>query len=54
MTLTLDHRFVTDFLRVLEPERTFTLEIENDESAALFLTDDGYSYVVMPLARDRR
>lgn len=54
VTLTLDHRFVSDFLRVLEPEGTFTLEIENDESAALFLTDDGYSYVVMPLARDRR
>lgn len=53
IAVTLDHRFVSDFLRVLDPERTFTIEIENQESAALFLTDDGYGYVVMPLARDR-
>ena len=53
ITLTLDHRFVADFLRVLDPEKTFTLEIENAESAALFTTDDGYGYVVMPFARDR-
>jgi DNA polymerase-3 subunit beta len=51
---TLDHRFVADFLQVLDAEKTLTLEIENDESAALFGTDDGYGYVVMPLARDRR
>jgi DNA polymerase-3 subunit beta len=53
ITLTLDHRFVADFLKVLEAEKTFTVEIENDESAALFSTDDGYGYVVMPLSRDR-
>ena len=38
--------------QVLEAEKTFTVEIENEESAALFSTDDGYSYVIMPLARD--
>jgi DNA polymerase-3 subunit beta len=53
IAVTLDHRFVSDFLRALDPERGFTIEIENQESAALFLTDDGYGYVVMPLARDR-
>ena len=53
ITLTLDQRFVADFLKVLEAEKTFTVEIENDESAALFSTDDGYGYVVMPLSRDR-
>jgi DNA polymerase-3 subunit beta len=53
ITVTLDNRFVADFLKVLDPERTFTLEIENDEAAALFSTDDGYGYVVMPLARER-
>jgi DNA polymerase-3 subunit beta len=53
VTVTLDHRFVADFLRVLDPETAFTIEIENAESAALFTTDDGYGYVVMPLARDR-
>ena len=50
--LTMDHRYVADFLKVLDPEKTVTLDIENGESAALFTTDDGYGYVVMPLARD--
>ena len=50
--LTMDHRFVADFLKVIDTEKTLTLDIESGESAALFTTDDGYSYVVMPLARD--
>lgn len=50
--ITLDHRFVADFLRVLEPEKTVSLDIQNNEAAALFTTDDGYGYVVMPLARE--
>lgn len=54
VTLTLDHRYVSDFLKVLEPDRTVSLEIEDGEAAALFQTDDGYAYIVMPLARDRR
>lgn len=53
ITVALDHRFVADFLKVLDTEKTFSVEIENGESAALFTTDDGYGYVVMPLARDR-
>jgi DNA polymerase-3 subunit beta len=52
ITVTMDNRFVADFLRVLDAERTFTVEIENEETAALFSTDDGYGYVVMPLARE--
>jgi DNA polymerase-3 subunit beta len=54
MTLTLDHRYVTDFLRVLDPERTFCLNVVDGDSAALLLTDDGYEYLIMPLARDRK
>lgn len=55
IAVTLDHQYVADFLRALtdDENRLFTIEIENQESAALFLTDDGYGYVVMPLARDR-
>jgi DNA polymerase-3 subunit beta len=52
VTVTLDHRFVADFLKVLDAEKTVHVDIENGESAALFTTDDGYGYVVMPLARD--
>jgi DNA polymerase-3 subunit beta len=51
--VTLDHRFVADFMKVLDVEKTFTIEIESGESATLFTTDDGYDYVVMPLSRDR-
>ncbi len=53
ITITLDHRFLADFLKVLDPEKTFTMEIENAETAVLCTTDDGYGYVIMPLARDR-
>jgi DNA polymerase-3 subunit beta len=51
--ITLDHRFLGEFLRVLDPQRSFTLDVKDAEEAALCLTDDGYGYVVMPLARDR-
>jgi DNA polymerase-3 subunit beta len=51
--ITLDPRFVIDFLKVLEPEKTFTLDLQDGDAAAVFTTDDGYGYVVMPLARDR-
>ena len=53
LSVTLDHKFVADFLKVLKPEQQFQLEIENADAAALFSTDDGYAYVLMPLARDR-
>lgn len=54
LTVTLDHRFVADFLKVLNPEQTVTIDIENAEAAAVFFADDkAYGYVVMPLSRDR-
>ena len=49
----LDPRFMIDFLKVLEPEKTFTLDLQDSDSAAVCSTDDGYGYVIMPLARDR-
>ena len=52
LTISLDHRFVEDFLRVLSSDTTFNLEVENSDAAALFTTTDGFAYVVMPLARD--
>ncbi len=50
--LMMDHRFVSDFLRVLDVDAPFTIEISTGSEPALFLTNDGYSYVVMPMARD--
>lgn len=54
LQITLDYRFIIDFLRVLDSESTFSMEIENADRAALCTTPDGYGYVIMPLARDRR
>jgi DNA polymerase-3 subunit beta len=48
-----DPRYVADFLRVLSPEQQITLSLIDDENAAVFRTTDGYTYVVMPLSRDR-
>lgn len=50
----LDPRYLSDFLKVLEPEQTFTLDLRDGESSAICSTDDGYSYVIMPLARDKK
>ena len=43
---------LSDFLKVLSAEQTFTIELRNAESAALCMTADGYACVIMPLARD--
>lgn len=48
----LDPRFVIDFLRVLDAANMVTVELTDAQSAAVFRTDDGYGYVVMPLAAD--
>ncbi|MEX0702573.1 MAG: DNA polymerase III subunit beta [Planctomycetales bacterium] len=48
-----DPRFVADFLRVLDPEQQVRLHLIDAESAAVFRVEDAYTYVVMPLSRDR-
>jgi DNA polymerase-3 subunit beta len=53
ISITLDPRFVSDFLKVLEPEKTFAIDLQDSDAAAVCTTDDGYGYVIMPLARDR-
>lgn len=53
ITVALDPRFAIDFLKVLDADKTFTLEVRDRESAVVCTTDDGYGYVIMPLARDR-
>lgn len=50
--ITLDHRFVADFLKVLDPEKSIILSVKDNDNAAVFATEDGYAYVVMPLSRD--
>jgi DNA polymerase-3 subunit beta len=53
ITVTMDHRYVTDFCRVLDAEQAFVIEIESSDKPAVLATDDGYRYVIMPMARDR-
>jgi DNA polymerase-3 subunit beta len=52
LSITLDPRYVSDFLKVLDPEKVITMELKDAESAAVCTSDDGYGYVIMPLARD--
>jgi DNA polymerase-3 subunit beta len=54
LVITLDPRYLSDFLRVLNPEAMLLIEIRDAESAAVCSTEDGYAYVIMPLARDQR
>lgn len=53
ITLTMDHRYLADFCKVMDNESTVVMEIESAKSPALLQTDDGYAYVIMPMARDR-
>ncbi len=53
IAIKLDPRYLADFLKVLDSEKTFTFDVKDSDAAALATTDDGYSYVLMPLARDR-
>ena len=53
IAITLDPRYLVDLLKVLDQEKTFTLDLADGDSAAVATTDDGYGYVIMPLARDR-
>jgi DNA polymerase-3 subunit beta len=51
IAIKLDPRFVMDFLKVLDPEKNFTLDLKDSDNAAVCSTDDGYGYVIMPLAQ---
>ncbi len=50
--LKLDYRYVSDFLKVLDSSMKFKLDIASSTQPALLTTDDGYAYVVMPMALD--
>ncbi len=52
VSIMLDPRYLSDFLKVLDPEKVIAMELKDSESAAVCTTDDGYGYVIMPLARD--
>lgn len=51
IAITMDYRFVQDFFRVLDPDMQFAVEVRSNAEPALFSTEDGFTYVVMPMAR---
>jgi DNA polymerase-3 subunit beta len=53
VSVKLDPRYMSEFLKVLAADKTVMIELRDSESAVLGSTDDGYAYVIMPLARDR-
>lgn len=50
--ITFDPKYVADFLRVLDQAGQITLNLIDSNSAAVFKSEDSYTYVVMPLAKD--
>lgn len=53
ITITFDPKFVADFLRIIDAGTSVQLKLIDAESPAVFITEDGYRYVVMPLSRDQ-
>lgn len=53
LTITFDPKYVAEFLRVIDPETAFTLHLTDGESQAVARVGEGYTYVIMPLSRDR-
>jgi DNA polymerase-3 subunit beta len=48
--ISFDPKFLTELLRVLNPDDGLTLELVDGNSVALFRCGEGYSYIVMPLS----
>jgi len=51
--ITFDPRYLTDALKTLDDNTAIIAELIDSKNAAVFKTDDRYTYVVMPLTRDR-
>jgi DNA polymerase III subunit beta len=51
--ITFDPRYLLDALKTLEDGAELTAELIDAKNAAVFRTKDQYTYVVMPLTRDR-
>lgn len=50
--ITFDPRYLTDALKTLDDTTFITAELIDANNAAVFKTNDGYTYVVMPLTRE--
>lgn len=52
MTITFDPRYVADFLKVMDSGSQIHLNLISHDDRATLVTDDNFTYVVMPLSRD--
>lgn len=52
LSIKFDPRFIADFLKALDPATPMTLNLIDDESAAVLSAGEDYTYVIMPLAND--
>jgi DNA polymerase-3 subunit beta len=52
LAIKFDPRYIAEFLKCFEPKKQVQLHLIDSESAAVFRTDDNYTYVIMPLARE--
>jgi len=50
ITVRLDPKFVKEFLRVFEAEKSITTYLKDDDPV-YWKTDDGYEYILMPISR---
>jgi DNA polymerase III subunit beta len=53
ITLKCDFHFVVDFLKVIDGESAVVMEFETGNAPMLMSTEDGYQYIIMPMAIDR-
>jgi DNA polymerase-3 subunit beta len=51
--ITFDPRYLVEALKTLDPTASVTAELIDHKNAAVFKTEDDYTYVVMPLTRER-
>ena len=51
--ITFDPRYVADFLKSLDTGSQFRFQLISHEDPAVLTTEDDYTYVIMPLSRDR-
>src|SRR6516165_1147451 len=53
LEISFDPKFVTDMLRVLEPDTPLTLDMSEGDKPAIFRHDPNYLYVVVPLVETK-
>ena len=51
--ITFDPRYLSDALKTLDDDAPITVDLIDAKTAAVFRTADQYTYVVMPLTRER-